>query len=230
MLISKRKTALAIGAHPDDIEFSCTGCLLNLKEKGYDVYYIIATNGENGFKAGYKPRKQRIKIRYQEQLNAANILGVKMVYFLGHKDGFLDNSDDLRRELVNIIRKVEPEIIFSFDPANRTFENINLQHRDHRKIGKAVFDAVFAARNNYIYPGKSFQVSYLYLFGTDRPNHFENINKQIKNKIEILSAHKSQFTDFDKVADWVRNYLSKFTKKYKYSEAFRIVKIERIFA
>ena len=226
--ISKR--TLAIGAHPDDIEFSCTGCLLNLKEKGYDVYYTIATNGENGFKAGYKPKGQRIKIRYQEQLNAANILGVKKVYFLGHRDGFLDNSNDLRGELVNIIRKVKPEIIFSFDPANRTFENINLQHRDHRKIGKAVFDAVFAARNNYIYPGKAFQVSYMYLFGTDRANHFENINRQIKKKIEILSKHKSQFTDFDKVADWVKNYLSKFTRKYKYSEAYRIVKIERIFA
>jgi LmbE family N-acetylglucosaminyl deacetylase len=230
MLKNKRKIALAIGAHPDDIEFSCTGSLLNLKEKGYEAYYVIATNGENGFKAGYKPRKQRMKIRYHEQLNAANILGVKKVYFLGHKDGFLENSDDLRQELVKIIRKVKPEIIFSFDPANRTFENINLQHRDHRKIGKSVFDAVFAARNSYIYPGKAFQVSYLYLFGTDRPNYFENINKQIKKKIEILSAHKSQFSDFDKVADWVRNYLSKFTRKYKYSEAFRIVKIERIFA
>lgn len=224
------KRALAIGAHPDDIEFSCTGCLLNLKEKGYDVYYIIATNGENGFKSGYKPKRQRIKIRYLEQLNAANILGVNKVYFLGHRDGFLENSNALRRGLVNIIRKVKPEIIFSFDPANRTFENINLQHRDHRKIGTAVFDAVFAARNNYIYPGEGFQVSYLYLFGSDRPNYFHNINKQIDKKIEILSEHKSQFTDFDKVSDWVRNYLSKFTRKYKYSEAFRIVKIERIFA
>ena len=49
------KTILAIGAHPDDIEFSCTGTLLKLKEKGYQIYYIIATNGENGFKIKHKP-------------------------------------------------------------------------------------------------------------------------------------------------------------------------------
>jgi LmbE family N-acetylglucosaminyl deacetylase len=224
---SNNKTVLAVGAHPDDIEFSCTGLLMKLMERSYEVYYAVATNGEN--KIAHKPRKQRIAIRRKEQLSAAKKLGVKKIYFLGYKDGFLPNNDQLRGKLVRIIKTVKPEIIFSFDPANRTYENINLQHRDHRNIGKAVFDAVFAAKNRFMYPLKPHTVNYLYFFGSANPDYFENIGKYIDRKLEVLREHKSQFSDFDKVENWVRTYLSGFTKKYKYSEAFRVIKIEQIF-
>lgn len=223
------KSILAVGAHPDDIEFSCTGIMMKLIKKGYDAYYVVATNGENGFKLEHKPRKQRIEIRNREQLNAAKKLGVKKVYFLGYKDGFLPHDDGLRKKLVKIIKEIKPEIIFSFDPANRTYENINLQHRDHRNIGKSVFDAVFAARNRYMYPGKPHAVSYLYFFGSAAPDYFENITNHIEKKLEILRKHKSQFSDFNKVELWVKNYLCTFTKRYKYSEAFRVIKLEQVF-
>lgn len=222
-------TVLAVGAHPDDIEFSCIGTLRQFIENGRDVYFAVATNGENGFKIAHKSRKQRIHIRHGEQLNAARKLGVKKVFFLEYKDGFLKNDDELRRKLVQIIKRVKPEIIFSFDPANRTYENINLQHRDHRNIGKAVFDAVFAAKNRYMYPGKPHKVAYLYFYGSEKPNHFVNITKYINLKLDVLSQHKSQFSGFGKVERWVKTYLSKFTKKYKFSESFRVIKIEQIF-
>jgi LmbE family N-acetylglucosaminyl deacetylase len=223
------KNVLAVGAHPDDIEFSCTGLLMKLINQGYNAYYAVATNGESGFKIADKPKKQRIEIRRKEQISAAKKLGVKKVFFLGYKDGFLSNNDGLRAKLVKIIKTVKPEVIFSFDPANRTYENINLQHRDHRKIGKAVFDAVFAAKNRYMYPGKPHAVSYFYFFGSEMPNYFVNIDNYIEKKLDILKEHKSQFSDFDKVQKWVRTYLSGFSKKYKYSEAFRVIKIEQIF-
>lgn len=225
----ERKTVLAVGAHPDDIEFSCTGSLMKLIERGYEAYYVVATNGENGFKVGSKPKKQRIAVRHREQLSAAKMLGVKKIFFLGYRDGFLANNNELRSKLVRIIKSVKPEIIFSFDPANRTYENINLQHRDHRNIGKAVFDAVFAAKNKYMYPGKPHKVDYFYFFGAEEPDYFENISAYIERKLEILREHKSQFSDFGKVENWVKTYLSKFTRKYKYSEAFRIIRIEQIF-
>lgn len=223
------KTILAVGAHPDDIEFSCTGTMLKLKEQDYIIYYIVATNGEHGFKIAEKPKEQRIKIRHKEQLNAAKRLGVKKVFFLGYRDGFLKNDDGLRKKLVKIIKDVKPEIVFTFDPANRTFENINLNHRDHRYIGEAVFDAVFGAKNKYMFTNKPHKTDYLYFFGSDKCNYFEDITNYIDEKIAILKEHKSQFSDFGDVDDWVRNYLSKFTDKYLYSESFRIVKIEQIF-
>jgi LmbE family N-acetylglucosaminyl deacetylase len=223
------RTVLAIGAHPDDIEFSCTGTLMKLMKEGYEIYYVIATNGESGFKTGIKTRKERVKIRHTEQLNAARKLGIKKVFFLGYKDGFLHNSDDLRRKLVIIIKKLRPEIIFTFDPANTSFGNLNLNHRDHRNIGISVFDAVFAAKNKYMYPGKPHRVNVIYFFGSHKPDCYVNINKYLKRKIEILREHKSQFSDFDEVEDWIREHLSRFSKKYKYSEAFRVVKVLQIF-
>lgn len=225
------KTILAVGAHPDDIEFSCTGTMLKLKEKGYQIYYAIATNGENGFKIGHKPKKQRIQTRYKEQLNAAKKLDVKEVFFLNYRDGYLIYNDELREKLVKIIKKVRPEIIFTFDPANLDFESINLNHRDHRNIGEAVFDSVFAARNRYMYPGEPHSISWFYFFGTNAhlANHFENITKYIDMKLDILKEHTSQFNDFEKVSAWVKNDISKYTKKFKYSERYRLVKVEQIF-
>lgn len=223
------KVILAISAHPDDVEFSCSGTLFKFREKGYEIYFVVATNGENGFKIGHKPRNERVKVRHSEQLNAAKILGVRKVFFLKYRDCFLENSDSLRAKLVRIIKKVKPEIVFTFDPANKSFESINLNHRDHRIIAEAAFDAVFAARNRYVYPGGSVEVKDFYFFGTNAPNHFENITKFINKKIEMIKAHRSQYDDYNSMCKWVKKHLSQYTKKFRYSEKFRIVKITKPF-
>lgn len=223
------KVILAVSAHPDDIEFSCGGTLYRFKELGYEIYYVVATNGENGFKIDHKPVKQRIETRYKEQMNAAKLLGVKKVFFLHYKDGYLPNNNSLRKKLAEVIKKVKPEIIFTFDPSNKSFESVNLNHRDHRVIGEAVFDAVFAARNRYMLKGLPHAVSYFYFFGCDKPNHYENITKYIKYKIGLIKEHRSQFYDQKGMEEWIKEHLSSYTKKYKYSERFRIVKIYQPF-
>ena len=223
------KVLLAVSAHPDDIEFSCGGTLFKFKERGYDIYYIVATNGENGFKIHHKPTKQRIQTRYKEQLNAAKLLGVKKVFFLNYKDGSLPNDLGLRNKVAKIIKNVKPEIVFTFDPSNKSFDSINLNHRDHRVIGEAVFDAVFAARNRYMLKGEPHSVKYFYFFGCNKPSHFENITKYIKNKIDLIKEHRSQFYEQKGMEEWVKEHLSSYTKKYKYSERFRIVKIYQPF-
>jgi LmbE family N-acetylglucosaminyl deacetylase len=223
------KIILAVSAHPDDIEFSCGGTLFKFRDKGYEIYYIVATNGENGFKIGHKPKKERVKTRYKEQINAAKLLGVKKVFFLHYKDGLLPNNTELRIKIAKIIKKVKPNIIFTFDPANKSYESVNLNHADHRVIGEAVFDAVFAARNRYMLPGDSHAVEQFYFFGCDNPNHFENITKQIKQKISLIKEHRSQFYDVKGMEEWVKEHLSSYTKKFKYSERFRIVKIYQPF-
>lgn len=220
------KVILAISAHPDDIEFSAGGTMFKYKELGYSFYFVIATNGENGFKIAHKPKAERIRIRHKEQLNAAKLLGVKKVYFLNYRDGYLSNSDELRDRLAKIIKEVKPELVFTFDPANKEFESINLNHRDHRAIAEASFDAVFAARNRYMFPGGSWAVKSFHFFGADKPNHFENITGYIDEKIRLIEAHRSQWDDRDTMERWVKEHLSSYTKKYKFSERFRIVPIQ----
>ncbi len=216
---------LAISAHPDDIEFSSGGTMFKFAELGYDIYFVVATNGENGFKIDHKPKSLRIKTRHKEQLAAAKLLGVKKVFFLNYRDCLLPNDDALRVKLAGIIKKVKPEIVFTFDPANRSFESVNLLHRDHRAISEASFDAVFAARNRYLLPGEPHSVKQFWFFGPDKPNHFENITKYINKKISLIEKHHSQFSDHKLMSDWVKSHLSSYTKKYKFSEKFRIVDI-----
>jgi LmbE family N-acetylglucosaminyl deacetylase len=220
------KVILAVSAHPDDIEFAAGGTMFKYKELGYKIYFVVATNGENGFKIDHEARSTRIKVRHKEQLRAAKMLGAKKVYFLNYRDGYLKNSDELRDKLGKIIKEVKPEIIFTFDPSNRAFESVNLNHRDHRAIGEAVFDAVFAARNRYMLAGKSWAVSFFHFFGPNKPNHFENITPYINDKIKLIECHRSQWEDRDNMEEWVKIHLSKYTSKYKYSERFRVVPIQ----
>lgn len=224
-----RKVILAISAHPDDIEFAAGGTMFKFKELGYDIYLIVATNGENGFKIDHKPREVRVKTRHNEQLNAAKILGVKKIFFLNYRDCYLKNDNILRMKIGKIIKKVKPEIIFTFDPSNRSFESVNLLHRDHRVISEASFDAVFAARNRYLLPGEPHSVKQFWFFGCDKPNKFVNITGLIKQKIELIGAHRSQFSDHKTMEKWVKEHLSSYTKKYKYSEKFRVVNITQPF-
>lgn len=224
------KTVLAIGAHPDDLEFTCLVALKNLIAEGYEVTYLIITNGENGFKIPDYTKEKRIKTRRKEQLDAAKMLGVKKVLFWNYKDGFLRFTENLRKKLILLIRHLKPEIIFSFDPGNSTFENLNLFHRDHRVTALAVFDACFAAKNTYIYGkmAKPHQVSKIYFYGAALPNHFVDITKDIDFKLSVLACHKSQFPDFEQFSAYFKENLAKYTPEYDYSEAFRVIEVRNI--
>jgi len=153
---------------------------------------------------------------------------VKEVIFLNYTDGFLNYTEKLRGEIVELLKKYKPELVFSFDPANREFDDLNLLHRDHRILSEAVFDACFAAKNLHMYPGEHHKIKKIYFFGTHKPNHFEDITEQIDLKLELLACHKSQFTDFSKVKSFVKDNISRQTDLYEYSEAFRILEVKQI--
>jgi len=224
------KTIVAVAAHPDDLEFGCSVMVRNLIQKGYIAFYIIATTGENGSKGEINSRSARIKIRRMEQLEAARKIGVKEVIFLNFRDGFLEYTENLRRKLTLLIKKLKPEIVFSFDPANQQFNNLNLFHRDHRAIALATFDACFAARNEFIIPSKygTHSVQKIFFYGTDKPDYFLNITKDISFKLDVLSSHKSQFSDFKQFTSYFKENIANNSDRYKYSEAFRVIDVVQI--
>ena len=224
------KTIVAVAAHPDDLEFGCPMMVRKLISKGYEAYYVIATTGENGSKRKINSRVKRIEIRKKEQLTAAKKIGVKKVIFFNFRDGYLEYTNTLRKRLTLLIKKIKPEIVFTFDPSNQKFDNLNLFHRDHRIMAQSVFDACFAARNEFIYPSTYgiHSVSKIYFFGSDRPDYFIDITKDIDIKLDILSSHESQFSDFNEFKKYFKENIAKNTKKYKYSEAFRMMNVVRI--
>lgn len=223
------KTIIGFAAHPDDLEFSCTATMKKYLDQGYRIIYVIITNGENGFKAEPKlSARERVEIRKNEQMQVAELLGVEKVIFLGYRDGFLEYTEKLRAQLVKILKEYRPEIVFTFDPANKSFSSLNLLHRDHRVVAEVVFDACFAAKNQLMYPGERHQVKQIFFFASDRPDHFEDITDLIGFKLELLACHKSQFPDFSVVETYVRENVSAQTKKYKYSEAFRLLEVVQL--
>jgi LmbE family N-acetylglucosaminyl deacetylase len=225
-----KKCLLAVGAHPDDLEFGCPVMVRNLIKQGYDAYYVIATNGENGCKKKGITKQERINIRRKEQFDAAKKIGVKKVYFLGYRDGFLEYTEVLRKKLTLLIKALKPEIVFTFDPANRDFTSINLFHRDHRITGLATFDAVFAAKNEFIYPHKNgmHKVDKIFFFGSNNSDYFLDISVDINFKLDVLSSYKSQFPNFENFAKFFKENLTQHHPEYQYSESFRVLEIIQI--
>ena len=222
-----KKCIMAVGAHPDDLEFGCPVMIRNLIQQGYEAYYVIATNGENGCKKKVKTRQERIDIRRAEMHIAASKIGVKKVYSLGNRDGFLEYTETLRKKITLLIKALKPEIVFSFDPANQDFNNINLFHRDHRITAIATFDSVFAAKNEFIYPHKNglHKVEKMYFFGTNKPNYSIDITKDIDFKMDVLSSYASQFPNFENFSNFYKEFFRNQNPEYEFSEDFRVMDI-----
>jgi LmbE family N-acetylglucosaminyl deacetylase len=221
---------VCFGAHADDVEFGCLGTVIKLLAQGWRGRFVVITNGENGFKIGGPdvPREERIRVRKEEQLEVAGRLGLEEVIFLDYPDGFLAYHEELRRRLVEILKRVRPERVFSFDPANQEYDNINLFHRDHRTAAQVVFDACFAAKNLWLYPGEPHRVEEIHFFGSHRPNHFVDISDVVERKLELLACHRSQFPDFSRVEKLVRERLSPPHDGYAHAEAFRVLHVEQV--
>src|ERR1044072_4160694 len=95
---------LAIGVHPDDVELSCSGTLINEIKRGKKTGIVDLTQGELGTRG-------TIETRYQEATNAAKIIGVEIRENLKMRDGFFKNDEAHQLELISIIRKYQPEIV-----------------------------------------------------------------------------------------------------------------------
>ncbi len=158
---------LAIGAHPDDIEFGCGGTLIKYSQKGHNVFLMILTLGEMGGDGG---------VRKGEQLASSKILGAKEVYFGKYKDTKLPLDQGLIASIEKILKIVKPDFIFVnyFDDT----------HQDHRHLAQATISATRYIRNVLLYEVPTTQ--------NFSPNVFVNIEDVLKEKLAALQAHNSQ--------------------------------------
>jgi len=221
-----------VGAHPDDVDFIVSGTMIKWSRMGKEIYYLVCTDGDKGGTRNDLTREQLIEIRRNEQRAAAKIAGARDVFFLGESDGELTPDLKLREKIVRIIRKIRPNKMFSFDPANLAFDGFHRFHTDHRAVALAVFDAIYPAGKSRMYfphlleeglePHK---VNELFFYGTREPNYWVDISDVMETKIECLRSHKSQFTGEHAgiVEDMVRRWSIEIGKEkgYTYGEAFR---------
>ena len=186
--------ALVASPHPDDAEFGVAGTVANWTREGKDVVYVICTNGDKGTSDPGMDPAELAKTREQEQLAAAEILGVREVIFLRHPDAGLEDTPEFRKELVRLIRLYRPNTVVSADPYRRY-----LWHRVHRITGRVVMDAVFPySRDVHAYPDlyreglEPHKVREVLLWGSPETNHRLDITETFDLKMQALACHKSQ--------------------------------------
>ncbi len=149
MLPEDWQTALAIVAHPDDLEYGAASAVARWTAQGKHVYYLLVTSGEAGIDA--MPPEQAGPLREQEERNGARLVGVDTVDFLGYPDGVVEYSLALRRDISRVIRRYRPDILVTTNH-HLTWPGHTLNMADHRWVGEAVLDAARDAGNRWIFP------------------------------------------------------------------------------
>jgi LmbE family N-acetylglucosaminyl deacetylase len=141
--------ALAIVAHPDDIEYGIASAVARWTSEGKWVGYVVATRGEAGIDT--REPAETARIREQEERDSAAVVGVTDVEFLDHPDGTVEYGLPLRRDLTAAIRRHRPDIILSIN-RHLSWGGPSFNMADHRHVGLAVLDAVRDAANRWIFP------------------------------------------------------------------------------
>lgn len=180
---------LAFGAHPDDVELSCSGTLAKQNALGYACGVIDLTQGELGTRG-------TAEIRLQEAADAAKVMGLKVRENLGFRDGFFTNDEDHRLKIIEQIRRFRPEIVIANAPTDR--------HPDHGRGSFLVKEASFLSGLKMIKtrwegeeqePWRPQLVLYYIQFQSLKPDFIIDIGEHIHTKVKSIEAYRSQFYD-----------------------------------
>ncbi|MEU9704923.1 PIG-L deacetylase family protein [Streptomyces sp. NPDC047981] len=182
--------ALAVVAHPDDVEFGAAGAIAAWTAEGKEVSYLLLTRGEAGIDG--LPPERAAEVREAEQRASAKIVGVSEVEFLDHRDGVIEYGVDLRRDIAHAIRRHRPELIVGFNHHD-TFPGGKRNSPDHRHTGLALFDAVGDAGNRWIFPHPELEpwggVKHIAIAQSPHPTHAVDITDTLDLAIASIEAH-----------------------------------------
>jgi LmbE family N-acetylglucosaminyl deacetylase len=226
---------LVVMAHPDDVDFGAAGTVAGWTDRGIEVSYCIVTDGDAGGFDPAVPRSQIPEIRRREQLAAAKAVGVEDVVFLGHPDGALYVTHDLRRDISRQIRRVRPQRVLCQSP-DRNYRRVAASHPDHLAAGEATLCAVYPdARNPYAHPQllaeerlAAWKASEVWLSGDPAPDRYVDVTGTVERKLTALHAHESQTVEIPDLEGLIRGWTSALAflgglGPGRLAEAFRIV-------
>jgi LmbE family N-acetylglucosaminyl deacetylase len=211
---SRIERVLCFTAHPDDIDFGAAGTVAAWTAAGVQVSYCIMTDGDAG---GFDPaqREEIVRLRVEEQQRAAALVGVTDIHYLHQRDGYLEPSHEVMREVVRLIRQLRPDVVVSMHP-ERNWSRIQKSHPDHLAVGEAVTRAVYPALENpFAYPElaesglEAYKLPWLWLFAgpEERENHFVDVTEHVESKVAAIHIHVSQHPDVDAMERTVRGLM-----------------------
>lgn len=222
----EKADVMVVTPHPDDAEFGVAGTVVHWVREGKSVVYVVCTSGDKGTSDINVKPEELAKIREQEQLDAARVLGVRDVIFLRHPDQSLEDTPEFRKEIVRLIRMYRPETMVTADPYRRY-----IWHRDHRIVGRVTMDAIFPyARDHLSYPDlleeglQPHKVKEVLLWASmEDINYRSDITDTFDIKMTALRCHKSQVEDhFPQMEEWLRERARNMSgdEPYELAEAF----------
>jgi len=198
-------SALAIGAHPDDVEFGCGGLLAKWAAHGCVIHHLVCTDGSKGTwdpdadTAALAARRQVEQRAAALRLAGGNSAVAGEVRFLGYVDGELDSGLRQRGEVARVIREIRPQVVLSHDPWKRY-----RLHPDHRHAGLLACEGIVAARDPHFFKEHGLahhRPEALLLWEADEPDHVEDVGEHVDTKLLALLAHESQFESTMKAVD-----------------------------
>jgi LmbE family N-acetylglucosaminyl deacetylase len=205
--------ALFVMAHPDDIEFMAGGLAARWAREGVELHYCLLTDGESGARDPSMSRQALVELRRAEQRAAGELLGVREITFLGHPDGRLVPSVELRLEIARAIRRARPDAVVTSDP-RLWYRPGYVNHPDHRAAGEATLAAVMPLANTLLAAPEltaeglePHDVMAVFLAIPDAPTHYVELSEQdLEHKVAAMGAHTSQVEQFPDFARLIRQF------------------------
>ncbi|MBI2872339.1 MAG: PIG-L family deacetylase [Chloroflexi bacterium] len=234
-MLERPERALVVFAHPDDAEIGAGGTIARWTREGTQVYYLVCTNGDKGSADPEMTPERLAAIREREQRAAAEVLGIKEVVFLRYPDGELEDTRQLRGEVVRAIRRFRPDVVLCPEPFRRS----SYQHRDHRVAGRASLDACFPyARDRLHFPEHEreglapHKVGSILFWQAEEPDVFTDIKETLDLKVKALLCHASQMSNPgrdvpQRVRENAQQQATRSPEPMEYAEGFRKVEFRR---
>jgi LmbE family N-acetylglucosaminyl deacetylase len=198
--------ALAIVAHPDDLEYGASAAVATWTEAGHEVAYLLVTQGEAGID-GVTPAEAG-PLRRIEQIAAAAAVGVHDVDFLDYSDGVIEHTTGLRQDLAQAIRENRPGLVLTLNHHDY-WPGGGWNTADHRAVGRAVLDAVADAGNRWIFPEllqRGFEpwngVRWIAVAGSPLATHAADVSATLERAVRSLSAHRTYLAALSDIEPW----------------------------
>ena len=192
-------SGLVVMAHADDAEYGCSGTVAKLCAEGWDMSYVLCTDGSKGSSDREIAEEELVKLREREQLDAGKVLGLKDVSFLGYPDSYLEPTLDLRRDIAREIRRYRPDVVICWYPMRNLDGGWGVGHPDHLAAGEATLAAVFpTARDHMTFPElldegfEPHRVAEIWIMGHPEPDIFVDVTDHMETAVKALAAHTTQ--------------------------------------
>lgn len=228
------RRGMVVMAHPDDADWSCSGTVAKWCAEGWEVVYVLCTDGSKGSSDPEMTGEMLTKIREQEQRDAGKILGLKDVVFLGYPDAYLEPTLALRKDIAREIRRFKPDVVITGSPSRDIEAGFYIGHPDHFAAGEATLSAVFpTARDRLTFPElleeglEPHKVREVWISGGGKnSDQFVDVEAYMDTALEALKAHTSQ-VDPEIAGEWFPQGRVSTGKKVgmAYAEGFKRIEL-----